>query len=68
MDIKWIMTKIRASVSTSLIGRKRTNDEVTRAALFLAFDDSSYITGTTLVLGGGLLAHSGLPRLSELLK
>jgi meso-butanediol dehydrogenase/(S,S)-butanediol dehydrogenase/diacetyl reductase len=50
------------------MGRKCTNEEVARAALFLASDDAEYITGTTLVLDGGLLAHSGLPRFTQILK
>jgi meso-butanediol dehydrogenase/(S,S)-butanediol dehydrogenase/diacetyl reductase len=50
------------------MGRKCSNKEVARAALFLASDDASYINGTTLVLDGGLLAHSGLPRFTQILK
>jgi len=50
------------------MGRKCTNEEVARAALFLASDDAGYITGTTLVIDGGLLAHSGLPRFTKVLK
>lgn len=42
--------------------------EVAYAALFLACEESSYITGTTLVVDGGLLAHTGLPNFALLMK
>ncbi len=38
------------------LGRVGSTREVAEAALFLAGDDSSYITGTTLVVDGGALA------------
>jgi len=39
--------------------RKCKTIEVAYAALFLASDESSDITGTTLVIDGGLLDHAG---------
>lgn len=39
------------------LGRFGTQDEVARAALYLASDDSSYMTGSTLTLDGGWLAN-----------
>jgi cyclopentanol dehydrogenase len=36
--------------------RMSTADEVARAALFLVSDDASFITGTELVIDGGLTA------------
>jgi len=37
------------------MGRMGTAEEVARAALFLASNESSFITGTSLVVDGGYL-------------
>ena len=44
------------------VGRHGTTDDVARAALWLAADDSSYVTGTDLVLDGGQTAGMNLMR------
>jgi NAD(P)-dependent dehydrogenase (short-subunit alcohol dehydrogenase family) len=35
------------------LGRLGTSDEIAKAVVFLASEDSSYITGTELFVGGG---------------
>jgi NAD(P)-dependent dehydrogenase (short-subunit alcohol dehydrogenase family) len=48
------------------LGRIAEPDEIARVAVFLASDDSSYITGTTIYADGGRLALNGVmapPRL-----
>ena len=45
----------RQMIATSVpLGRFGTPDEVARAVVFLACDDSSYITGIELFADGGL--------------
>ena len=39
------------------MGRIGQPEEVARAALFLASDDSSFVTGTLLFIDGGWTAH-----------
>jgi NAD(P)-dependent dehydrogenase (short-subunit alcohol dehydrogenase family) len=41
------------------VGRMGTGNDIAGAALFLASDDSSYVTGTEILVDGGLLA--GVP-------
>jgi NAD(P)-dependent dehydrogenase (short-subunit alcohol dehydrogenase family) len=48
--------RMREFVRDVPLGRFGTVDEVAKAVLYLACDDSSYTTGAELVLDGGLLA------------
>jgi NAD(P)-dependent dehydrogenase (short-subunit alcohol dehydrogenase family) len=46
--------RLKMISSTVPLGRLGTPDEIARAVVFLASDDSSYITGTELFVDGGL--------------
>ncbi len=46
--------RIETLSKTVPLGRFGTSDEIAKAAVFLASDDSSYITGTELFVDGGL--------------
>ena len=41
------------------VKRIGTSEEVANVALFLASDEASYVTGTTIVADGGVLAGIG---------
>jgi 3-oxoacyl-[acyl-carrier protein] reductase len=41
------------------LGREGTVDDIASAALFLASDESSYITGDSIRVGGGMPNRAG---------
>jgi NAD(P)-dependent dehydrogenase (short-subunit alcohol dehydrogenase family) len=44
-------------VARQPMGRLGTAEEVAQAALYLASDDAAFVTGTALVIDGGLMAR-----------
>ncbi|MDT4883754.1 3-oxoacyl-[acyl-carrier-protein] reductase [compost metagenome] len=49
----WYQTIVDQSIDSSFLKRYGTPDEQAAAILFLASDEASYITGTTLAVAGG---------------
>ncbi len=50
---RWMQEVVEQTIDRTFLGRYGTIDEQVNAILFLASDESSYVTGTVLPVGGG---------------
>lgn len=50
------------------LGRHGKPEEIASSVAFLASQEASYITGTTLTVNGGLLVYANIKRLSSVIK
>jgi NAD(P)-dependent dehydrogenase (short-subunit alcohol dehydrogenase family) len=46
--------QLKSLVASVTMGRMGSSDEIAKAALFLASDDSSFVTGIELFVDGGM--------------
>jgi glucose 1-dehydrogenase len=51
--------EMKELLSEMPMGRMGKPEEVANLAIFLASDDSFYVTGSTLFVDGGMIRHSG---------
>jgi meso-butanediol dehydrogenase/(S,S)-butanediol dehydrogenase/diacetyl reductase len=56
-----IIGRVREAIP---MGRLGLPSEIANAVCFLASDEASFMTGSYVVVDGGLWAHSGMPSLS----
>lgn len=52
-DQAWMQQVVEQTIDSSFLGRYGTIQEQVNAILFLASDESSYMTGSVIPVGGG---------------
>jgi len=66
-DILGIDPLAKAWCDAIPMGRPGQPEELARVALFLASDEASYMTGSAVVVDGGLIANNGQPNIPVIL-